>query len=88
MNKLTGQRILLATVVVQAVLIIGLWFGPAAQQVHGDVASGTDASAQRDQMIQLLSSNNSKLDKIIDMLGSGNLQFQLAKPKDNSDSVK
>jgi len=33
MNKFTGQRILLATVMVQAVLIIGLWFGPAAQQV-------------------------------------------------------
>jgi len=88
MNKLNGQRILLATVVAQAVLIIGLWFGPAAQQVHGDVATGTDASAQRQQMIDLLTANNGKLDRIIDMLGSGNLQIQLAKPKDNSDIVK
>jgi len=65
--------------VVQAMVIIGLWYGPSAQPARAEIP---DTGAQQAQVIQLLTDNNAKLDKIIELMQSGKLQFQVAKPDD------
>ena len=73
------KRFLLAVVVVQAAVIIGLAFGPAAQPARAEIP---DSGAQNTQIIQLLSDSNSRLDHIIDILQSGNITVKVAKDEE------
>jgi hypothetical protein len=73
------NKLLAAALVIQAGVIIGLWYGPAAQPARAEIP---DAGAQTVQIIQLLSSTNDKLDRIIGVLQSGDLKATVVKPDD------
>ena len=73
-----SSRILSIIVILQGLILLGQWTGsgpvtPAWGQVP-------DAAAQRNQMIEELRTLNSKVDKLVDLLNSGKLQVQVAKP--------
>ncbi len=64
-------------VVSQLVILATLWTGgprPAAAQVP-------DAGAQQQAVIDQLKATNEKLDKLVDLLASGNLQVRTAPPQ-------
>jgi hypothetical protein len=72
------NRLLVAALVIQSAMIIGLWFGPSAQTARADVPFAN----QEAQMIQLLTDSNSKLDKLISILDGGHLQVHVVKADD------
>lgn len=73
------NKFLIGVAMLQAVMIIGLWYGPAAQPARAEIP---DSGAQQSQLIQLVGDTNARLDKIIDLMQSGNLQVKVAKPDD------
>lgn len=77
---MNANKYLIAAVVAEAVVIIGLWFGPSAQQARADVPFANDQA----QMIQEQSITNDKLDKIIGLLQSGDIQVHVVKADDSS----
>jgi hypothetical protein len=76
---------LLATIVVlQVITILNQWFGGPISTAHAQIP---DSGAQRNQIIDQLSSSNDhlksmddKLDKLISLFESGKVQVQLSKP--------
>jgi hypothetical protein len=75
-----GNKFLIGAVMVQAAVIIGLWFGPAARPARADIP---DAGGQLIQVAQLLTASNAKLDRIIDLLQGGKLQVHVVKSDDD-----
>lgn len=73
------NKFLISTVIVQSVLIIGLWYGPAAQPARAEIP---DEGAQQAQIVQLLTDSNAKLDNIIEQLQHGSISVKV----ENSDS--
>jgi hypothetical protein len=81
------HKLLAAIVVLQIITILNQWFGGPISTAHAQIP---DAGAQRNDMIeQLTTSNdhlkaiNDKLDKMVSIFESGKLQVELAKPDDN-----
>ncbi len=72
----TASRWLGLVVAMQALILATLWTGgPSARPAAGQVP---DAGAQQQQIIDQLRATNEKLDKLVDLLGSGNLQVRVA----------
>jgi len=67
--------------VLQCLILIGQWTGPSGY-VSTAGAQVPDAGAQRIQMIQELKSLNGKMDQLIRLLDSGDLQVKVANPDD------
>jgi hypothetical protein len=76
---MNSNKLLVAALVVQAGIIIGLWYGPSAQQARAEIP---DAGAQTIQLIQLQTDTNAKLDKIIGILDGGDLKVTVSKADD------
>jgi len=74
-----ANRWLIVTVIVEAVVIMGLWYGPAAQPARAEIP---DEGAQQAQIIQLLTDTNSKLDGIADEIQHGTITVKVV----NADS--
>ena len=71
-------KLLTGIVVLQGLLGLGLWCGLGpVNQAYGQVA---DPGAQRLQMVDQLKELNGKMDKLIALLESGNLQVKVASP--------
>jgi hypothetical protein len=79
-KPMNANKYLIAAVVAEAAVIIGLWFGPSAQPARADVPFAQDQA----QMIQEQSTTNDKLDKIIGILQGGEIQVHVAKADDSS----
>jgi hypothetical protein len=79
-ENMKDSRLLAASLVLAAAWVIGQALGPAAQPARGEIP---DAGAQNVQIIQLLTANNEKLDRIIDLMASGKLQVQTVKADDS-----
>ncbi len=71
-------KLLTGIVVLQGLLGLGLWCGQGpVKPAYGQVA---DPGSQRIQMIDQLKELNGKMDKLIELLQSGNLQVKVASP--------
>lgn len=81
MNKRTNQW-LAAVVVLQVLVLLGQWAGPAWQGTPAQ-AQVVDPGAQRVQMIEEQKATNAKLEKLIGILESGNLQVKVATPDES-----
>jgi len=75
-----SHKILTAILVMQAVMLMGQWFGGPVMPAMAQIP---DAGAQRVQVIEQLKSVNDKLDRLIALLESGKVQVQAAKPDDS-----
>ena len=78
------QRMLAVIVTLQALTLAGQWLGnsgprmlPAAQ------AQLANPAAERQAMLDEIKSTNGKLDRLIGILESGQLQVRVANPDDN-----
>jgi hypothetical protein len=81
------HKLLAAIVVLQIITILNQWFGGPISTVHAQIP---DAGAQRNEIIEQVTSSSDhlkaiddKLDKLISLFESGKLQVQLSKPDDN-----
>jgi hypothetical protein len=76
------SRLLIVVLVLQGMILAGQWLG--APQVIGTAqAQQMDPARDRVQMLEELRAVNGKLDRLIDLLGSGNLQVKVNAPDDN-----
>jgi hypothetical protein len=79
---MNSTRILTVVVALQGLILLGQWTGgPAIPQAQAQVS---DPGAQRSAQLEELKALNVKMDKIIGILSSGNLQVKVA----NSDEEK
>ena len=79
---MNATKLLTIVVVLQGLVLFGQWTGNAPQQrAYADV---TDALNTRGQAVDELKELNRKMDKLLDILSSGNLQVQVASPDVNS----
>lgn len=74
------NRWLAAVVVLQSIMLLTLWVGgPALPQAAAQIP---DAGAQRLAMIEELRGANARLDKVITLLNSGELQVRVTTSDD------
>jgi hypothetical protein len=78
---MTNTRLLTVVIALQGVLIAGQWLG-APGYLSSAHAQTLDPARDRADMIDQLHSVNAKLDKMIDILGSGDLQVRVIVPDD------
>lgn len=71
-------RLLVVVIVLQGLMLLGQWTsaGPVSS-AYGQVA---DPGSQRIAMIEQLKTLNGKMDKLIEIMSSGNLQVKVAPP--------
>jgi hypothetical protein len=80
-NSKSTTKWLGIVVALQCVILLTLWgAGPSATVARADGIP--DAGDQRNQMIDQMKATNDKLDKLLALLSSGDLQVKLAKPDD------
>jgi TolA-binding protein len=73
---MNGNRILAVILVLQALVLLTLWTGgPSLPQAQAQVP---DPGAQRLQIIEQLRQLNGKMDRLVEILQSGNLQVKVA----------
>lgn len=75
-----STKLLAVIVVLQGLILLGQWTGsgpvtPAWAQIP-------DAAAQRMETVNELKSLNAKVDRLIDLLGSGKVQVQVVKTEE------
>ena len=69
------SRWMAVVIAVDAAFLAAVWFGgPAARPATAQIP---DAGAQQQQVIDQLKATNEKLDKLLDLLGGGNLQVRI-----------
>lgn len=75
----TTARWLAVIVVLQVITVIGQWIVPpgGATPAHAQLP---DAGAQRNEVISQIKGTNERLDRLVSLLSSGNLQVKVAKP--------
>ena len=72
----TTQKLLTAVLCLQVLTLMGLWTGqPRTATVNAAIP---DPGAQREAQVEQQRKTNEKLDRIIDLLGSGKLKVQVA----------
>jgi hypothetical protein len=80
MNSNSIPKWLAVVVVLQVMLLLSQWgAGPSARIAQAQIP---DAGEQRVQMIDAQKATNDKLDKLLDLLKSGDLQVKVVKPDD------
>jgi hypothetical protein len=73
---MNAARLLTVVLALQGLILLGQWTGgPRLPQAQAQVA---DPGAQRNAQIEELKALNVKMDKIIGILSSGNLQVKVA----------
>lgn len=78
---MSTSRLLAVVIVLQGLILAGQWLG--APQLGSAQAQITDPGRDRIQMLDELKQTNAKLDKMIDLLGSGQLQVKVVQSDDN-----
>jgi hypothetical protein len=72
------SRLLVVVIALQALVLLGQWVGPS--YVTSAQAQANDPARDRIQTLDELRSINAKLDKMADILGSGDLQVRVVNP--------
>jgi len=71
-------KLLVAVIVLQSLILISQWTGSGAvTPAYGQIP---DAAGQRMQVIDELKAMNGKMDRLMDLMKSGDLQVRLSKP--------
>jgi hypothetical protein len=73
-----NSKLLGVILVLQGLILAGQWVGPS--YVTSATAQVTDPGRDRMQMLDQLKSIDGKLDKLVTILGSGNLQVKVIQP--------
>ena len=71
-------------ILVMQIFILLMLFGSGMRGTTVMADGIPDAGAQRDQMLEQMKATNEKLDKIVTLLSSGDLQVKLHKADDSS----
>jgi hypothetical protein len=74
------SKLLVVVIVLQSLMLLGQWVGPS--YVTSAQAQANDPARDRLQTLDELRSIDAKLDKMADILGSGDLQVRVANPDD------
>jgi hypothetical protein len=78
---MSNSRLLSVVIVLQLMILAGQWLGgPRLSTAQAQIS---DPGRDRIQMLDELRATNAKLDKMIDLLGSGDLQVRVVQPDDN-----
>ena len=80
------NRLLAVVVVLQGLLLAGQWLG--APSVLPTAQAQPDPNRDRGLMIDEMKSMNAKMDKLIGILESGNLQVRTAAPDDKGNAPR
>jgi hypothetical protein len=76
-----NSKLLGVIIVLQAMLLAGQWLSPTyVSQANAQV---TDPGRDRMQMIDQLKAIDAKLDKLVGILNSGQLQVKVVQPDEN-----
>lgn len=78
---MSTSRLLGVVIALQLVLLAGQWLGPA--HLSSAQAQISDPGRDRVQMLEEMKATNAKLDKLTDLLASGDLQVKVVQPDDN-----
>lgn len=82
-GKDSNVRWLGVVVVLQVLILLSIWgSGPSIPVARADGIP--DAGAQQDQLIQQQKATNDKLDKLIALLGSGDLKVKVTRIDDGN----
>jgi len=81
-----SSKFLGVIVVLQGLILFGQWTSGTGY-VQPAMAQVSDPGAQRIEMIAELKSLNEKMDKLVEILESGNLQVKVAMPDENKESA-
>ena len=70
------SKLFIAVLVLQSLMLLGQWTGSGSlAPVHAQIP---DAGGQRIQLVEELKNTNAKLDKLIELLQSGEVQVKVA----------
>lgn len=75
-----SNRLLVVVIVLQALVLLGQWTG--MPRVAPATAQIPDGGNQRQAMVDEQRATNAKLDKLIDLLQSGQVQVKVAAPEE------
>jgi hypothetical protein len=81
MTKLT--RLLTIVIVLQGMILAGQWLGSGHGYLTSAQAQVTDPGRDRMQLLDEMRKTNDKLDKLMEILRSGDLQVRVIQPDDN-----
>ncbi|MEO6434397.1 MAG: hypothetical protein ABIP55_01375 [Tepidisphaeraceae bacterium] len=81
------NKLLAAIVVLQGVILIGQWTGGGAAVLPQALAQVPDPANRQMQMIEQLSLLNGKVDQIVTILQSGDVQVKVAKTEETKGST-
>ncbi|HMB95132.1 MAG TPA: hypothetical protein VKK61_03755 [Tepidisphaeraceae bacterium] len=76
---MSNSRLLGVIIAMQSVLLAGQWLG-GPSYLSSAHAQALDAGRDRQQLIDEMHNANAKLDKMIDILSSGDLQVRVIVP--------
>jgi len=82
------NRLLVAILVLQAFTLAGQWLGDGPRILPSAQAQAFNSAADRQDMIEQLKSVNSKLDRLVGVLESGNLQVKVVDADQKKDGKK
>jgi hypothetical protein len=74
------QRLLVVVIGLQLMIIAGQWLGAPSYVTPVQAQGAKDPAADRAAIVDQLQSANAKLDKMVDILASGNLQVKVVQP--------
>ena len=75
---MTNSKLLGVIVALQGLILLGQWTGAPNYLTHAQAQ--TDPARDRQQIVDEMRSTNAKLDKLIDILTSGELQVKVVAP--------
>ena len=85
---LRSNKLLTAVVILQGLILVGQWTGqPAVRPANADVTL-PDPAARQVAMVEELRGVNAKLDKLIGVLQSGDVQVKVAKDDEKEEGAR
>ena len=78
-----SSRLLVVVIVLQSLTLLGQWTSSTAVIAPAHAGDVPDSLNQKSQMVDELRTLNGKMDKLIGLLESGNLQVKVATPDEN-----
>ena len=76
-------RLLTVVIVLQGMILTGQWLGNGSYLSSANAQLSTDPGRDRQQLIDEVRKTNDKLDKLAEILSSGNLQVRVVQPDEN-----
>ena len=80
-----NSRILGVIVAMQAIVLLGQWFGPVSYVTTARAESQISNPAERQvAMVEELRALNAKMERLLSLLQNGEVQIKVAKPDDGN----